>query len=270
MMKKRETMFEKHKKRMMKKKREEDMKRKKEKQCEKKSWNLDGIEFHTVVSIAEYLETTPAKLKSLKKKYGSYELAALKYKENLDMNTEGLKEGRLIRGEVIYFEGKPFLNFSVLCEHYEVNCSTVHARMKKGMSLADALKRPVRGKKKEKTRLKNGEEVYIIGEERYESLRDLLEGKGLTYNKLRKLNKEHGSYEAAVKEHERAKTDKARKPVVRKGGVMAFDKHHGNLKAVADFHEVAYQSLRYRLKKGMPIDEAIKQMKEKKKKRDSL
>lgn len=270
MMRKKETMYQKYKKKMMKKKREEEMKRKKEKEEEKKPWNVDGIEFWTLTGLARHLETTPAKLKRLKKKYGDYEVAGRKYKEMMDMQVEGLAEGRSMTSEVIHFEGKNFMNFSVLCEYYDVHSSVVQARMKRGMSLEDALKHPIRPRKNKKVRLDNGKKVYIIGKEKYESLEDLLKAKGLTYNKLRNLYKEYGSYEEAIKEHEKGVRRKPRKKVVWKEGVMAFDRHYGSIAAVAEFHNVPHQSLRYRLKKGMSIEDAIEQLEEKKKKRDAL
>lgn len=105
-------------------------------------YEVDGVKHPSVKSICEEYGVDKETLRRLKRRYGSYDEAIKKHEEML-VNVIGYGEGARVTGEGIKVFDEIYANKSVAAEYYGIKVGTLHSRLRKGMSLEEALEKEV-------------------------------------------------------------------------------------------------------------------------------
>lgn len=151
------------------------------------------------------------------------------------------KGKRLPGKNVITYKNKKYNSYSELEREYNLKSGLLSARLKRGLSLEEAISKEVRERNK----------IYILDGKEYEGIKDLAKVLNMKdYNVSRLLRK--GYKPEDLKNYEEKSTIKH---------VYTYNNFTGTIQQLIDHFnlQLTYSGIRHRLEKGLSIEEAIEQ-----------
>ena len=199
----------------------------------KKIIGPDGKEYKSITALA--------------KAYGcNYDIVRRRLKKGFSVEDAISKSKFANKREVEKFvgpDGKEFKSLRALTKAYEYNYDTVRRRLKKGISLEDALS-------KERISRKPTDKKFIAPDgKEYGSIKALAKAYGCNYDTVQRRLKKGFSVEDAIS---KSKLLNANKKIVGPDG-----KEYDSIKSLSKAYECNYNIVRYRLKQGMSLEDAL-------------